>query len=196
MESIIYDILNSGSDAVLALIFLLMLIFGEFVVFMAFILSQQGILNQKIVILISFIALFAIDLFWFFIGKLLSRSRFGFRYRDKISAVNLFQSKGDMSLLFNFIFFKFLIGLRIVFILFISFKDMIKFKKFLLYNFFAMFIYIGFLSMIGIFLGKFINNLDVSYSYKLMSGTLFCLGIIYIMKNLSFHFKHKLNRDS
>jgi membrane protein DedA with SNARE-associated domain len=141
--------------------------------------------------IVSFFAVLCTDTLWFFIGKTRIAGRiFDHKYVNNTvvlitEAIHKI-SRGNH--LLAMIFAKFLIGTRVVVILYVSKTD-ITFKKFINANMIAIFIWlsvlipIGYLSGLGFtYLSNVLNNIYVSIGFIILVFVLFSMAQLWLKK--------------
>lgn len=163
---------------------------GENAVLIMSFLSAQGILPWGVVVLFSFLAMITLDSIWFFIVK--SKIVTRIRKSEKISKYNRMlearlekiTNKQDILIL---LLSKILIGTRILIIIYLSLNK-ISYKKFMLYNIPATFIWACALGAMGWFAGKGYYNLAVAQNNLILAGVIL-LGTILSISLISYLFK-------
>ena len=150
---------------------------GELTLFILGFLAAQNVISVYSLIIFSFFGTFFSDTIWFLLGRTaIIKNVIAYRYaHTTISIINETMqrvSKGNH--LITFIIAKFMVGTRILLIMYISAKN-IQFQKFIFYNALAIFLWlvviipIGFLSGFGFaFLAEILENLYIAIGFILL----------------------------
>jgi membrane-associated protein len=167
-------------------IFFGVFLFGEVVIFFSILFTQQSSLELWVVFMASVLGLLTADTLWFLIGRYFSPKLVPNFIRHKLLyPVSIFLDTYTKDKIFlSLLFFKFFIGTRLAFVLYLSRQPEVSFIKFIIYDLVGTVIYITFLSGIGVFLGGFIN--DVFSVYKTIISI---FSSIFLLIILSFVFK-------
>lgn len=158
---------------------------GEFAIISLSFLAVQNIFPMPLFFVISFLGTLSSDILWFLLGKSkIAGEIINHRYATKTVSVIIEAidrvSRGNH--LLAFIFAKFLIGTRIVVILYVG-KNGLTLKKFILSDLLAIFIWLSILTAIGFFSGfgfLFISHLLKNIYAGIGFLALFILVIVLI----------------
>ena len=160
------------------IIFLGVAFLGELALFTAGFLAAQGVISLSILAILSFFGVLLADILWFLIGKTTTAEKIiSHRYTyatisiilqalDRISGGNRF---------FAVILAKFVIGTRIVLILYVS-KTNLEFKRFVRYDIVAVFLWL--LIVIGI---GYISGLGFSYISSILRNVYAGIGFVILI---------------
>jgi len=151
---------------------------GELALFALGFLAAQGVLHLFPLIVFSFLGTFSSDTLWFFLGRTVIFSRIiSHRYAHKTVSVVAQaverMSRGDR--LWALIFAKFLVGTRVVLIMYVS-KTELGLKKFLNYDAIAVLFWLAVVIPIG-----FISGLGFSYLAEIFHNLYVAIGFILLV---------------
>lgn len=151
---------------------------GEFAIISLAFLSAQDIFPLPLFLIISFFGTLSSDILWFFLGKTkIAGKIIDHRYALNTIAVVMeaihFVSRGHH--LLAFIFAKFLIGTRIVVILYVS-KTNLAFKKFIQNDVIAVTIWLIILTSIG-----FLSGLGFTYISHILKNIYAGIGFVILI---------------
>ncbi|MCA9358985.1 VTT domain-containing protein [Candidatus Kaiserbacteria bacterium] len=164
-------------------------LFGEAAVIISLLLTQQGLVGLKEIFIASMIGSLAADIFWFFIGRYYPQQTIPESLKRKLlHPVNdVFTNFINNRIFLSLIFLKFFFGVRLIIILYFA-RHSISWGKFLVYNFFGTLIYMFVLTVLCVFLGKFINNFLPTFHAltSVLSGILIIVLLSMLTKHLFF----------
>lgn len=151
---------------------------GEFAIISLAFLSAQGIFPLPLFLIIGFLGTLSSDILWFLLGKTKTAGKIiDHRYATNTVAVIMeaihFVSRGHH--LLAFIFAKFLIGTRIVVILYVS-KTNLAFKKFIQNDVIAIAVWLSILTSIG-----FLSGLGFIYISRILKNIYAGIGFIILI---------------
>lgn len=151
---------------------------GEFAIISLAFLSAQEVFPLYLFLIIGFFGTLSSDILWFFLGKTKTAGKIiDHRYASNTIAVIMeaihFVSRGRH--LLAFIFAKFLIGTRIVVILYVS-KTNMAFKKFIQNDIIAIAIWLTILTSIG-----FLSGLGFVYISRILKNIYAGIGFVILI---------------
>ena len=185
ISSLVFYMEAYGSLAV----FLAVLFFGETAVLVAIVLSEQDVLVLGDVLLFALLGTVVADVFWFTVGK-----SFPLRFIPKrvtrvmLDPIQEFFGHVTHNRTFLSIFLlKFFVGIRLAGILFFA-RTKISYVRFLLYDTLGSLLYIGVLTVIGVILGRVIQ--DVTSAHHIFASIVTGLLFIFILSYIARKFYH------
>jgi len=160
---------------------------GELALFALAFLTAQGVLPMFPLITLSFLGTFSSDILWFLLGKTATAKKI-ISHRYASSTISIIAQAVDRVSRGNrfaaLIFAKFLVGTRVVLIMYVSKTDL-GLKRFIRYDAVAVFLWlivvipIGFISGLGFtYLAEVFHNLYVAVGFILL--VLFIIVIVQI----------------
>ena len=166
----------------------------EFLIFLA-ILSGANVLPIWIIFVFGFLGIMTHDILFYFIGrsKLAYYIKKRFQIAKRHKKIELFIEKtGRKSIFLQLLFSKFIYGIRIAIVIYVSHKEP-KFRKYLVYNSLAVLIWLIIMLPLGWLAGQgFTQLLHVAKGIeKFLAIFLFSLLILYIFRKLIVSFVKK-----
>jgi len=168
---------------------------GELALFILGFLAAQNVISVSSLIIFSFLGTFFSDTIWFLLGRTaIVKNVIAHRYaHTTISIINeTMQRVSKSNHLIALIIAKFLIGTRVLLIMYIGAKN-IQFQKFIRYNALAIFLWlvviipIGFLSGFGFaYLAEIWENLYVAIGFILLIVVLLIVFEIWLKNRLAW----------
>jgi membrane protein DedA with SNARE-associated domain len=167
---------------------------GEIGLFIVSFLAAERIFSLAPLIIFAYLGVLSFDLLWFYIGQTkLTKNIISHRYAHKpvsliVAAIDKI-SKGNR--LTAIVFAKFLVGTRVVLIMYVS-KNKIEVLKFIQYNTIATFLWmlivapIGFVAGLGFtYLSRVFDNIYAAIGFILLVLVIFIAFQLYFEKRVS-----------